>query len=73
MYKDFIKQEAGVDFYALFTLVLFTAFFAGLLIYAFTMRKKLVDEMSALPLELDDENNNNNLPIANTKNQTSSI
>jgi cytochrome c oxidase cbb3-type subunit IV len=73
MYKDFIKQEAGVDFYALFTLVLFTAFFAGLLIYAFTMRKKLVDEMSVMPLELDDDTDNNNLPLANIKNQSSSL
>ena len=59
MFK-FIKQYAetiqGIDIYPLISLFIFLLFFIGVIWYVKKMDKKSVEEMSNLPLELNDEN-----------------
>jgi cbb3-type cytochrome oxidase subunit 3 len=48
----------GIEIYPLFSLVLFTLFFAIVLLYVWKMTKSRVNEMSALPLELEPQDTN---------------
>lgn len=48
-----------VEIYPLISLVIFTLFFAIMLWYVIKMSKKRVDEMSAMPLDLDENTNTN--------------
>jgi cbb3-type cytochrome oxidase subunit 3 len=48
----------GIEIYPLFSLVLFTLFFAIVLLYVWKMSKTRVNEMSALPLEFEQEDTN---------------
>lgn len=55
----FIRQHAdkidGIEIYPLVSLVIFVVFFAAVLVYTKKMTKSSVDEMSRLPLDLQDE------------------
>lgn len=46
-----------IEIYPLFSLVLFTLFFAIVLLYVWKMSKRRVAEMSALPLDFENEEN----------------
>ncbi len=52
--KYYLENESGVDFYGLFSLLVFFIFFTGLLIYVYRMKKSDVDEVSRIPLQEDD-------------------
>jgi cbb3-type cytochrome oxidase subunit 3 len=49
--KFYLENESGIDFYGLFSLLVFFLFFTGLLIYVYRMKKADVDEASRIPLE----------------------
>jgi len=59
MFK-FIKQYAesikGIDIYPIISLFIFLLFFIAVLWYVRKMDKSKVEEMSNLPLDLDDDN-----------------
>lgn len=55
MYKDILKELGTVDIYGILSLVIFAAVFLGAIIYAMTLRKDYVEEMSDLPLKGEDE------------------
>jgi cbb3-type cytochrome oxidase subunit 3 len=46
----------GIEIYPLISLVLFTAFFAVVLIYVWKMSKDRVAELAASPLEFEQKN-----------------
>jgi len=53
--KYYLENETGIDFFGLFSLVIFFLFFSGLLIYVYRMNKAEIDELKNIPLK-DDEN-----------------
>jgi|LakMenE01Jun11ns_1017448.scaffolds.fasta_scaffold9362063_2 cbb3-type cytochrome oxidase subunit 3 len=56
--KHNLTSMLGIEIYPLFSLVLFTLFFAIVLLYVWNMTKSRVNEMSALPLELEPQDTN---------------
>ena len=50
MFKDFIHQQEGVQWYAIISLLIFVLFFVGVSVYAFFYTKSYIEEVSALPL-----------------------
>ena len=54
MFKDFVKQQAGIELYPLISLCVFVAFFICLFIYVVSLRKNHIAEVSALPLGEDE-------------------
>lgn len=53
--KYYLENETGMDFFGLFSLVIFFLFFSGLLIYVYRMNKAEIEELKNIPLK-DDEN-----------------
>lgn len=55
----FIRQYAdkigGIEIYPLVSLVIFVVFFLGVLVYVRRMKPSSVDELSRMPLDLEDE------------------
>jgi cbb3-type cytochrome oxidase subunit 3 len=56
--KHNLTSMLGIEIYPLFSMVLFTLFFAIVLLYVWKMTKSRVNEMSALPLELEPQDTN---------------
>lgn len=51
MIRQTLEHISGISIYPLISFVIFFTFFAGLILYVFTLRKTLVEEVSQLPLE----------------------
>jgi cbb3-type cytochrome oxidase subunit 3 len=51
MIKNVLSDIGGVGLYGVVSISLFFAVFTGMLIWAFRMKKKFADSMSALPLD----------------------
>ncbi|MGB3180195.1 MAG: CcoQ/FixQ family Cbb3-type cytochrome c oxidase assembly chaperone [Cyclobacteriaceae bacterium] len=51
--KHHMESISGIDIYPLFSLVVFFIFFTVLVIYVVRTRKSKIDEMAAMPLEMD--------------------
>jgi len=51
MYKDVMRAMAGAEFFPVIAIIIFTLFFAGLIVYVVRMKKKDVAKLSSLPLE----------------------
>lgn len=63
MFKHYLARIEGVEIYPIISLIIFFAFFLGLLLWVhYRADKKYVSTMSNLPLDLDldDESNNTN-------------
>lgn len=54
--KHNLTSMFGIEIYPLISLVLFTAFFALVLIYVWKMSKARVAELAASPLEVEQQN-----------------
>lgn len=54
--KHNLTSMFGIEIYPLISLVLFTAFFALVLIYVWKMSKDRVAELAASPLEFEQKN-----------------
>lgn len=57
MYKNILENIDKVQIYPIFSLVVFVAFFTGLIVYLAKAGKHHFDEVSALPLQQDQEPN----------------
>lgn len=57
-YKHYLETIAGIEIYPLFSLIVFTLFFAVLIIWALRADKGFINRMSEMPL-IKDENENN--------------
>lgn len=51
MFKDYIKQQDGVELYSIVSLLIFVGFFTAVALYAMLRRKSLMQELSNIPLE----------------------
>lgn len=54
--KHNLTSMLGIEIYPLISLVLFTAFFAIVLLYVWKMSKNRVAELAASPLEFEQNN-----------------
>lgn len=63
MFKDIIKQEAGIEIYPLISLTVFTLFFIVLIIVTVRYRKSFIDQASMLPLD-EEVNTDNSTPTS---------
>lgn len=54
--KHNLTSMLDIEIYPLFSLVLFTIFFALVLLYVWKMSKERIAELSASPLDLEDNN-----------------
>jgi|694.fasta_scaffold54860_2 uncharacterized membrane protein len=59
--KQYADQVNGIEVFPIISLVMFTLFFAGVLLHVLSMNRSTADEMSGLPLEGpgDDKANQN--------------
>lgn len=48
--KYYLENETGMDFYGLFSLLVFFLFFSGLLLYVYRMKKADTDDLKQIPL-----------------------
>jgi len=58
MFKHYFERIENVEFWPVFSLVVFFLFFLGLLIYVFKIDKKYISKMKNLPFEEDEEPQN---------------
>lgn len=55
MFKHYFERIENVEFWPVFSLIIFFLFFLGLLIYIFRIDKKYIRKMKNLPFEEDGE------------------
>jgi hypothetical protein len=53
MFKDFIKEQANVQWYPIISLVTFILFFAALIVRTMMYKKTEIQEMSNIPILRD--------------------
>ncbi len=51
MYKQVLQSITGVEVFPMISLMIFTVFFAAVLIWVITLDRKTVKEIEKLPLE----------------------
>ncbi len=68
MFNHYLQTIEGVGIYPIFSLLVFFFFFMGMLFWMFKADKSYIKKMSELPLEKD-ENLNENAPGENFKNK----
>jgi hypothetical protein len=54
--KQYADQIAGIEWYPVASLIIFTLFFAGVLLYVRRLPNEQVSELSNMPLDLSEEN-----------------
>lgn len=54
--KQYADQISGIEWYPVASLIIFTLFFAGVLMYVKRMPNKEVSDLSNMPLDLSDDN-----------------
>ena len=52
-----LESIDGVEIYPIISLLLFFIVFVTMIVFVFKLPKKSIDEVSQLPLELDNDNN----------------
>lgn len=50
-FSSYLEQIAGVSIYPIVSLVLFVAFFTGVMIWIYSIDKKEIEHMENLPLQ----------------------
>lgn len=60
--KHHIATESGVEFYGIFSLVIFVLFFLIVLIRIWRMKKSTIEELSNIPLNAEGSTIQNELP-----------
>lgn len=60
--KHHLATESGVEFYGIFSLVIFVLFFLVVLIRIWRMKKTTVEELSNIPLQIEEQTIQNKLP-----------
>ncbi len=53
--KQYADQIAGIEWYPVASLIIFTLFFAGVLLYVRRLPNEQVSELSNMPLDLSEE------------------
>lgn len=60
MFKDFIKESAGIEIYPLLSLSIFFIFFVLVVVWAIIVKKEYLQEMKHMPLQNEDEEGTGN-------------
>ena len=60
--KHHLATEAGVEFYGIFSLLIFVLFFLVVLIRIWRMKQTTVEELSNIPLQVEEQTIQNKLP-----------
>lgn len=58
--KGHMDSIQDIEIFPIISLLIFFTFFAALFIWVVTAKKKYIDEVSNLPLENDEDENNQN-------------
>jgi hypothetical protein len=58
MEEKIICSMSGVGIYGVISICIFVAFFAGMLVWAFTKKASYLDKMGGLPLDSGEINSN---------------
>ena len=56
--KHNLENIDGIGLYPMISLILFFSIFIGMLIYVFIIPKSKIEELSSLPLDINELNNN---------------
>ncbi len=56
--KGHMDSIQGIEIYPIISLIIFFSFFTILFIWVVTSKKKYIEEVSNIPLEQDEETNN---------------
>ena len=56
MVRDLFQSAGGYDIFGVISTVIFLVFFFMVILYAFSLKKKDMDEFSRLPLDKQDSN-----------------
>ncbi|MFO7525343.1 MAG: cbb3-type cytochrome c oxidase subunit 3 [Ignavibacteriaceae bacterium] len=67
MIRDVLQSLEGIELYPVISLIIFIVFFAVLIIWMIKVDKKYIKKMKNLPLEKEDETENNNSGDVNEK------
>lgn len=67
MIRDVLESLEGIELYPVISLIIFIVFFAVLIIWMIKVDKKYIKKMKNLPLEKEDESENNNSGDVNEK------
>jgi cbb3-type cytochrome oxidase subunit 3 len=59
MIKNILTHIGGIENYGIISLCLFFAFFIGMLVWAFRLKKPFLDDMARAPLENQSEESHN--------------
>jgi cytochrome c oxidase cbb3-type subunit 3 len=51
MYKEVLDKIIGIGLYGIVSILIFFAFFTGMLVWAFALKKNYLNTMGSLPLE----------------------
>lgn len=54
--KQYADQVNGIEVYPIVSLLIFTIFFVGMLLYVRQMSKERVHELSNMPLDVQEDN-----------------
>ena len=60
--KHHLATEAGVEFYGIFSLMIFVLFFLVVLFRLWRMKKTTIEELSNIPLQMEEATIQNELP-----------
>lgn len=60
--KHHLATESGVEFYGIFSLMIFVLFFLVVLIRLWKMKKATIEELSNIPLLAEEPINQNEMP-----------
>jgi uncharacterized membrane protein len=58
--KEYADQVNGIEVYPIVSLLIFTIFFVGMLLYVRQISKESVHELSNMPLDVQEENKTQN-------------
>lgn len=67
MVRDVLQSLEGIELYPIISLIIFVSFFAALIIWMIKVDKKYIKKMKNLPLEKENESENNNTGDLNEK------
>lgn len=67
MIRDVLQSLEGIELYPVISLIIFIVFFAALIIWMIKVDKKYIKKMKNLPLEKENETENNNSGDVNEK------
>ncbi|MBE2228856.1 MAG: hypothetical protein IAE93_15980 [Ignavibacteria bacterium] len=67
MYKQVLQSISGIEIYPEIALIIFFAFFLGVIVWSFTRSKKYISTMEKIPLDDSSSEKSSNLNAGGVK------